>query len=234
MAIHFHEGLPGAGKSYEACAMHILPALRHGRPVVTNMEGVNHKQFAEMAGLTIDQCKDLLIQEAPEAGEPTREFFMRASIKDCLIVWDEIQDTFPAGRDKVPVEWSKFIASHRHEGQDIILMGQDQTDVHKIWRNRIESIVYFTKLTAVGKPNGYKWEKFQKQGKKFVKTASGTRNYKSEFFGLYQSHTQGTNNTDVYQDKRTNVFKQGIGFTVMLPAFLLVLGWAVYYLIGFF
>lgn len=196
--------------------------------------GINHQQFADMAGLTLSQCHELLIQETPEPGQSTQEFFLRASCKDSLIVWDEIQDTFPSDRNKLSPEWSKYIASHRHEGQDIILMGQDKSDIHKIWRNRIESVVYFTKLTAIGKPNGYKWEKFQKQGRKFVKTASGTRNYENQYFGLYQSHTQGTVNKDVYTDSRTNVFTQGWGFKFGLPLFFVGFCYSIYHLFGFF
>lgn len=31
------EGIPGSGKSYEAVAFHILPALKNGRKVITNL-----------------------------------------------------------------------------------------------------------------------------------------------------------------------------------------------------
>jgi zona occludens toxin len=31
------EGIPGSGKSYEAVVMHVLPALKAGRKVITNL-----------------------------------------------------------------------------------------------------------------------------------------------------------------------------------------------------
>jgi len=37
--------------------------------------------------------------------------------------------------------------------------------------------------------------------------SSGVRRYDKQYFGLYASHTQGTNNKSVYKDDRANIFK---------------------------
>jgi hypothetical protein len=47
----FHEGLPGSGKSYEACVMHILPAWIESRAVLANINSINYKKFSDLIGI---------------------------------------------------------------------------------------------------------------------------------------------------------------------------------------
>jgi len=55
------EGIPGSGKSYEAVVYHVLPALKNGRKVVTNLP-LNVDAFAKLDA----RYRDLLdIRKAP-------------------------------------------------------------------------------------------------------------------------------------------------------------------------
>lgn len=242
MAIHFHEGLPGAGKSYEACVFHILPALKSGRQVVTNIRGINWDKFAELLDEPVEYVKLLLIYIEPaeqdgEAGEIERvkNEFADKTPDNAMIVWDEVQDYFPSGNYKLPLNQQKFWTEHRHRGLDIVIMGQDRDDVHKIIRSRIQEIVYFLKLQAVGQPNRYKWEQLQKQAKgRFVKIGSGVRSYESKYFGLYQSHRRETVKAGVYQTSRSNVLVNSRMLSLGVPAAFVVAVYAVYHLYGFF
>jgi zona occludens toxin len=45
-------GVPGSGKSYEAVAFHIIPALEDGRKVVTNLP-LNLEHFKKVYGQDI-------------------------------------------------------------------------------------------------------------------------------------------------------------------------------------
>lgn len=240
MSIVFHEGLPGAGKSYEACKAHMLPALMRHRQVVTNISGINHQKFSELLGMPLTTVQSLLICIEPADGvneeDVTRckKELLERCPDNALIVWDEVQDYWPSGRDKLPIEQQKFITEHRHRGLDFILMGQDRDDVHQLWRNRIESVVYFCKLTAVGKPDAYRWEYWQRQNKKkFVKTSNGVRNYESKFFGLYSSHTGEHVHKEVYKMKGQNILAAK-SFTLGIPAVIVAVIWAIYYLYGVF
>lgn len=213
--IIFHEGLPGSGKSYEACVKHILEAVKNGRQVLTNINGINHQKFADISGVPLPVVKLLIdvISHADCDDETERLSRMKADFlsktkKDSLIVIDEIQDMFPTERKPPSPEWSKYIASHRHEGLDIVLMGQDRRDVHPIWRRRIQRVITFNKLSAVGAVNRYRWECFEATaGEKFKSVSSGIQKYESKYFGLYSSHTQGTDNKSVYVDDRANILK---------------------------
>jgi len=242
MAIHFHEGLPGAGKSYEACVFHILPALKAGRQVVTNIRGVNWEKFAELLEEPVEYIKMLLIYIEPaeqdgEASEIERvkNDFADKTPDNAMIVWDEVQDYFPSGNYKLPINHQKFWTEHRHRGLEIVIMGQDRDDVHKIIRSRIEDIVYFLKLQAVGRPNQYKWEQLQKQSKgRFVKIGSGVRSYESKYFGLYQSHRRESVKGGVYQTARSNVLVNSKALSFGVPVAFLVACFAIWHLIGFF
>lgn len=213
--IIFHEGLPGSGKSYEACVKHILPALIAGRDVLTNINGINHEKFSELSGVPIAICRQLIqvinhndCDDEARRLELVKADFLTKTKKDSLVVIDEIQDLFPTERQKPHPEWSKYIASHRHEGLDIVLMGQDKRDVHPIWRRRIQRLLTFNKLTALGANNSYRWECWEATGgEKFSSVSSGIQKYDSKYFGLYSSHTAGTANKSVYTDDRANIFK---------------------------
>lgn len=242
MAIHFHEGLPGAGKSYEACVYHILPAIKAGRQVITNIRGVNWDKFAELSGEPVEYVKMLLlyIEPAEQDGEAAelervKNEFADRTPDNAMIVWDEIQDYFPSGNYKLPINQQKFWTEHRHRGLEIVIMGQDRDDVHKIIRSRIEDIVYFLKLTAVGQPDRYKWEQLQKQAKgRFVKIGSGVRSYEKKYFGLYMSVRREGVKTNVYQTGRTNVLANSKALVWGVPFAFVAAIYGGFHVYGFF
>ncbi len=210
--------------------MHIMPALKSGRRVVTTINGINHEKFSELTGIPVPFLEDYLIdishsdiEDDDEKYEAQKASLLEKSSKDSLVVIDEIQDLFPNGRQKLSTEWSKYIASHRHEGLDIILMGQDFRDMHSIWRRRTQRKIVFVKQTAIGRDKHYKWEAWEaRTPEKFEKITSGTRPYEQKYFGLYKSHTDGTSHKDVYKDKRATIFSHG-GFkwgAVLIPVLL--------------
>lgn len=217
MAITFHEGLPGAGKSYEACSEQILPALLSGRSVITNIEGINHARFSQATGIPLPLLRKILIcvdntdiVDPEERVEAQKQAFIDLTPKDSLVVIDEIQNLFPAVRQKLDPNWQRFISEHRHDGLDIILMGQDRRDCHSMWRRRVELVVTFLKQTALGRPDSYRWETHQCIGPdKYQKISSGSKKYDPQYFGLYSSHTEGTHNKATKLDDRANIFKTG-------------------------
>jgi zona occludens toxin len=232
--IVFHEGLPGSGKSYEACGMHILPAIEKGRRVVTNIEGINHEKFSELSGVPLPYViEKLQCIYTPDVDEQ-RQAFLEHSGKDALIVLDEVQNLFPSERQKLSDEWNRYITEHRHDGLDIVLMGQDRRDCHSMWRRRIQRVITFNKLSAVGMDNRYRWAVLEAtRPEKYKETTSGTRTYDPKYFGLYKSHTDGTDNKNVYADKRATVFA-GKTLRVGVPVFVVVLFFAISSLGGFF
>lgn len=82
-------------------------------------------------------------------------------------------------------------------------------------------------------PNDYTWMTYKQNQVKFTKLRSGKGSYDSLYFGLYASHTEATDNTETYQDDRSNIFKS-TSFKVYLHVFAGIFVFAVYYLFNFF
>lgn len=229
-----HEGLPRSGKSYEACAYQILPALKEGRRVVTNIDGVNHKQFSELSGIPLSWVEKNLICVYDKDLDIQKARFLKESGKDALIVIDEIQNLFPTERNKLSEDWSYYVTEHGHNGLDIIVMTQDRRDMHSIWRRRIQRVFTFNKLAAIGKENSYRWECFEAtRPEKYKLVTQGSKPYEKEYFGLYKSHTDSTANKGNFADKRANVLNNK-NLRYGLVATVVALYFAVTYLVGFF
>lgn len=230
MAIIFNEGLPGSGKSYDACIRHIIPALQNGRKVFAYIKGLDHEKFAEVTKIPVAIVRMLLVQIEDEQVKDIHKHVEN----DSLVVIDELQNFFPSQRLPLSDEMTVFVTEHRHRGLDIVAMGQDIRDCHATWKRRVQQKVTFTKLTAVGMEDRYTWTVYvAKVGEKFTKISSGQGKYDKKYFGLYKSHDDGTSNTANYKDSRAKLFNT-FGFKIALPVFLAVMVWAVTYLAGFF
>ncbi|GAB59192.1 zonular occludens toxin family protein [Rheinheimera nanhaiensis] len=232
--IIFHEGLPRSGKSYEATKEHIVPALKKGRKVFARINGLNYEKIAELAEITLEQCNQLLVHITEEQ-VPT---IYQHVENDALVIIDELQNFFPAGRTKLSPEITQFVTEHGHRGLDIITMGQSLADCNNLWRRRTQRKIQFLKLDMVGKENSYKWTAFQGSldGKgeiTFTKINSGVKKYDPAYFGAYLSHQPDTENKDNLQDDRLNILKTG-GIKYGVPAAIFVGLYAVYHLYNFF
>lgn len=238
MAIYSHEGQPRSGKSYEAAVYVILESIKKGRKVWAYIEGLNHKKFAELANITIEQCHELLVEINEDDVKNIPKKCYDEGWKDGWVVIDEIQDFYPSGRQQLDKITTKFITRHGHEGLDVLIMGQSLSDVHKLWRVRTQQKTQFLKQDAIGKQDSYLWTVFRAKldangNPKFNKISSGSKKYEQKYFGLYQSHSEGTENTDNHIDSRANVFKTPL-FTRIIPSFLALAFFAFYFLYGFF
>jgi zona occludens toxin len=257
----FHEGLPGSGKSYEATINRIIPALKKGRQVFAYIEGINFEMFAEITEIPLDKLKGKIIENELSISDQKNYKYTRLSnnkiyaiqyegllfqieneqvnqidqyvADDSLVIIDELQDFFPVGMRKLSDGITKFVTQHRHRGLDVVVMGQDHRDCHNLWKRRIDQLIHFVKRDAIGRPNDYTWKTFKQNQGKFTPLRSGKGTYDAKYFGLYASFVQGAENTESYQDDRSNVFKSK-AFTFYLPVFAAVFIFAVYYLFGFF
>jgi zona occludens toxin len=232
--IIFHEGLPRSGKSYESTVEWILPALKKGRKVFARINGLNHEKFAELADLTLDECKALLI---PISEEQVPTIYQHVE-NDALVIIDELQNFFPSGRMKLSDEMTKFVTEHGHRGLDIVCMGQSLADCHNIWRRRVQRKIQFLKLDALGTDKKYKWTAYQgmmdaKGEITFTKMNAGVKSYDPQYFGTYASHQADTENKGNLKDNRLNVWNSPI-FKFYIPAAIFAACYGVYHLYSFF
>lgn len=233
MAITFYEGLPGHFKSYSAMRDEVIPALAKGRKVVAYVEGLDHEKIAALAGITLDQCRELLVQ-IPREDVPK---IYENVTKDALYVIDEVQNFWPSTRGALPPEITQFVTEHRHDGLDIVLMGQDCRDVHPLWRRRIELKIFFQNKAAIGKPMSYSatMQRATLKGKEVVFENMTSISYEADpkYFGTYKSHTAETTNKETRVDDRSIVWNMPL-FRRWLPMAGAVALFAVWYLWDFF
>ncbi len=209
-----HEGLPGAGKTWEAVVKRLIPALREGRKVFARINGLDHAKIAEVAELELDQVKQLL-HEIPEDQVMQWNELVE---NDSLVILDEAQNFWPHGSSRsVSQNQIKAIAEHRHRGLDVILMCQvlqGAGGVHPVWVNRVDQKIVFEKMNARGNDKKYKWTAYKGQHNgtkiKFTQINKGSEVYDSKYFGTYKSHQDSTSNTETYKDARTNVWNNPV------------------------
>lgn len=233
--IIFHEGLPGAGKSYEAMLKHALPALRAGRKVYARLNGADdpacRQRVCEVAGIPIEQVNALWIPLPEEGLEPA----MFASIEDnSFVILDEAQNFWPTGRQKLSPPMTKLITEHRHRGLDFLLMGQLLKDVHATWRGRVDQKVVFNTLDGVGLAKRYSVNVMKaKAPEKFESVLKTTGKYDPAFFGMYRSTVSSDINTTKYVDPRATVWA-GWGMKLGIPLALCMACIGFYVAWGFF
>lgn len=206
--IIYYMGLPGSGKTHGVVKDYILEALKAGRKVYAYIEGLNHLKFAQILSMNLEDVQRLLIQLTREQAA---EWWKHVE-NDSLVIIDEAQNFWPSGKASLPPEPTKAFSEHRHNGLDIILMGQDSRDCHNLIKRRIDQRVIFSKLDSIGLPNHYSYivqkalapEKFEEV------SSSGSRPipYDKEVFGAYLSHVEGVGNKKTFKDDRAVVWKK--------------------------
>jgi len=195
MSILAYTGLPGAGKSYAVVEHQVLPAVKAGRRVVTNIPlawDVLRQRFpgAELVELPLEK-----ISASPEV---IFEYVTPGSV----LVLDEVWRVFPAGlkANHVPEPFRKLLAEHRHmvndknEACQIVLVTQDLAQVAAFARQLVEQTFRTVKLSAVGIRGGYRLDVFQGPVsgpnpplQNRLREVYGR--YSKDVWSLYQSHT---------------------------------------------
>lgn len=188
-------GRPGAGKTYEAVVTHILPALKQGRKIVSNIP-LNVDWFVGVLG---EPVRDLIVLVNGDFhAYGTKRYFSKAedflkydtwrndSGQGVYFIVDECHLCMPRGAtDKQLLE---YLSMHRHYGHDIMLLTQNFRKVDPDVKDMVQNCYFCTKLSFLGKDESY-----------IVKVADGvTRNiittherrYDEKYYGAYQSHTK--------------------------------------------
>jgi zona occludens toxin len=231
MAILAYTGLPGSGKSYNAVANVIKPALEKGRRVVTNIP--LNKEVLDELGYS-DQ-----VHQFDSADYGDLEFMAQhiAPRHGAVFVLDEIWRLWPSGlqQSKMPKDQQTWLAEHRHHtGEDgytdeIVLVTQRLAQLAAPVRTLIESQYQHVKLTKAGSSKSFTVKVFaggdpNPREADIVNQLHGR--YSPKLFRWYQSHTQAKTDEALEStaDKRANVFRS--------PKFLAALGFAVFGTLG--
>ncbi|MDN3683275.1 zonular occludens toxin domain-containing protein [Vibrio sinaloensis] len=137
-------GRPRSGKSYEAVVYHIIPAVKEGRKVITNIP-LNIDKFKKIFG---DKADLIEVREFSfnSYGEKNSALFSRPEDYQCewrnedgvgpLYVIDEAHLVLPR---QCSTEILEFYSMHGHYGIDITLLTQNFRKVNKDIRDMVET-----------------------------------------------------------------------------------------------
>lgn len=222
MAIVAYTGLPGAGKSYAAVANQVIPALRAGRTVCTNIP--------LQAAVVSAMCP------AGTLIELTNEAICNTSLDDlvphgAVFVADECWQFWPSGGKDFSQPVKDFFAKHRHRvdsagrSMQIVLVTQDLASIAPFLRRLVDQTFIHHKHSALGADNRYRVSIYTggQTGLKPPKSqwvASRHGKYEKEVTSCYRSHTQAQTDGAVDESKvdgrgviwRSPVFVAGLAF----------------------
>ncbi|ELA8374250.1 assembly protein [Vibrio alginolyticus] len=203
-------GRPGGGKTYEAVAYHIIPAIKEGRKVITNIT-LNIDWFVKIFGEDVRELIKIVDGRLTDFGSTSRPFSQIEDYSDewrnekgqgPLYIVDEAHMSLPSrGLPAAILEWFSI---HRHYGVDIILLTQNIRKVHRDIKDMIEVTYRCTKNTAMGSSNSY--TKKVQDGCNGEVVNTSIRSYKSEYFPFYKSHSQSNKHVQEAQAKDIRPF----------------------------
>lgn len=247
MPINVYTGLMGSGKSYECVSSVIVPAVKAGRRVVTNVDGIDNdaiRAYCQIKyAMSPDQlgkvvhCKNEDVGKADflPYGEGVDTFCQPGDI----ICIDEAWRFW--GTDcKLLTEHKVFFREHRHFVHpdtkvccDLVLMVQDISDLHRILKVVVEVTFKTTKIKTLGLNKTYRvemWEGYKLTQKGRV--AVENKRYDPQIFPLYSSYTGGAGK-ELQVDDRQNVLKSP-KLWILAALVISLFSISVYTLIGFF
>ena len=238
MSIYAYVGLPGSGKSYNVVANVILPALREGRRVVTNVPLYRDVVMAAegVRGELVDFPISQVVQEP--------ELFTKFVTHGSVFVLDEVWKLWPSGLKTadIPDVYKTVLAEHRHmtdaEGRSvhIVLAVQDLGSVAVFARKLVDQTFIHRKMGDLGAEGRYRVDiysgavtGYMGSDKMFIRSVFGE--YTKEVWQFYNSHTKavgvgGGVSGEKSIDRRGNKFKWPFfifGIPLALLGFVLAL-----------
>ena len=238
MAIDAYTGLPRSGKSYSVIKNVVLPSLREGRHVYTNIPLTD-----VLTGEFPDQCHQLGSDWFTD-----KELFQKMP-HGAVVVLDELWRRWPAGMkaNAVPFEDKEFLAEHGHLVDEngkttrVVLVTQDLAQIASFARQLVAMTYRTTKLDAVGAKNRFRVDVYQGAvtGQKPPAAQlirSTFDQYEEAVYRYYRSSTKsqtGDVGDESRADKRANIWRSPfIIFSMVAPVLLIPL--LLWYISGLF
>lgn len=230
MAIEAYTGKMGDGKTYEVVKSVVVPAIRRGQRVVTNIRGLNAELIAKHLDMPVGRVRALIKEfHIDDAFGPTGalvpNFFpSEGGQEDGILEWgayniiDEAHFVFGTGT-KFDNRGKYFMRQHRHETVDdqstqIIIITQSVDDLTSSVKNVIRSTTRCIKKTMFGKNKEYWCRNFNgatEAPSKMINEA--TYKYSEPYTSMYMSqrgamaNERGVDNRGViWKNRKLQIF----------------------------
>lgn len=207
--IENHFGKPGSGKSYSVMAEVVIPALKDGRRVLTNIDGAFDKmcrvRLAAALGLTPEELDErylALTDDEITCGS----CWGLVQARDIFVI-DEVQRYWPGGSLK-PTDPTafRFFGEHRHFGCDIHCITINPANYQAPMRSYAEVCHTYRKLGVLGMNSRFIRRDYTGAvPDDDAEVSKSYGKYKKEIFGYYKSVTADGNNV---VGKQKNVLTQ--------------------------
>lgn len=247
MPINAYTGLMGSGKSYECVTSVIVPAVKAGRRVVTNVDGIDSDAIRAYCQDKFSVPLEALghVVHCSNEDVPKPSFLPHGEDVDTfckpgdIICIDEAWRFWGTDCKLLP-EHKVFFREHRHFVHsdtkvccDLVLMVQDISDLHRTLKVVVELSFRTTKIKTLGWNKTYRvemWEGYKLTTKGRV--AVQNKRYDTEIFPLYSSYSGGTGK-ELQVDSRQNVLRNPKLWFIAVGV-VLMFGGSLYVLLGFF
>lgn len=217
--INFLLGVPGGGKSYEAVAFQVIPSLKEGRKVITNLP-LNIPELEKLipdCSKLIELRHDMVKRETVSKKWNTfhkiwdvfnfqKEYHPFQHIEDYgdewrhpvtgtgpLYVIDECHKSLPRGNTDILVE--DWFAEHRHEFADVLLITQSYGKISKSIVDSVQLVYRVKKATMLGRNDSY-IRKVQ-DGVRGEVVNQEIRKYEPVYFKFYKSNTKSGSGSEL-------------------------------------
>lgn len=237
MAIDAYVGLPGSGKTYSVVKFAILPSLKQGRLVITNipLTDLAHQDYPDQ------------IRQLPHNWYQDEKLFETVP-NGAVVVLDELWRRWPKGMPaaKVPFRDKEFLAEHRHlvdeEGNStrIVLVTQDLDQIAAFATMLVDTTYQSVKLSALGANKKFRVDIYQGAAKgqrppKSRLLRSTYDRYEKSIHQYYQSATKsltGVVGDESRADKRATIWRSPLMIFTLISPFLI--GFLVWQIVQFF
>ncbi|MBL4607950.1 MAG: hypothetical protein JKY01_09005 [Pseudomonadales bacterium] len=214
-------GQPGGGKSYEAVAFHIIPAIQEGRKVITNLP-LNLDYFEKVYPKSVDLI-NIIQNKGVIRAFSTAEFYgddwrHPGTGTGPPYIIDECH--FCLRRGKTSQEVEEWFSMHRHELADVLLITQSYGKVDKNIIDLVQLCYRVKKATAFGTEKKY-IRKVQ-DGVRGEVMNTEFRNYEKHIFPFYKSHTRS--NKSAAEAVASDVKPFWKSWTVIIAASFILFG----------
>jgi len=203
MGLYILSGVPGTGKTLYAIDKWIIPALKAGRQVVTNIDGLNHDAIALIMEEMPLKIHSLLKLINPDDFDANQQFYKDLPI-GCLVVLDEAQNYFGARnfKEKANNDLIPYITKHRHFKHDVVFISQSQDSIDVAVR-RVSAITYWLKsggYSGFGEKNvivmGYLGGNMEKKPE-----SKNVYRHNTRIYGAYKSYEDTEESKDIKEKK---------------------------------
>lgn len=237
----------GSGKTFECVVSVIIPAIKVGRRVITNVDGIDNDAIRAYCQEKFDvepsklgsviHCKndDVHRENFFPHGTDTHTFVQAGD----LVCIDEAW-RFWGTSSKILKEHAIFFREHRHfvsavtkVSCDLVLMVQDISDLHRTLKVVVELSFRTTKIKSLGFDKLYRvemWEGFKQTAK--TRNSVENKKYDSEIFPLYSSY-MGGKGKELQVDARQNILRNPKVWGILI-LMIVTLPTAIYFVIKFF